>query len=731
MRLPRPALILAAITTLAGGTLLFLLASASANTALFAHNYPLLMVLNALLIASLLIAVLVQLVALRREYKQGVFGARLKSRLLLMLTLMALLPGLLIYGVSLQFVMNSIDSWFDVRVDRALEGGLQLARNVLDDQLNDLHEQAQAMALQLGNQTSISPARLNRLREQNGMDTATVLSASGEVLAHGTHHTDTLMPELPNATQLREARQPHGYAGLEGEASNTLQLRVLVTISDTHTLEPRILQITRLVPTSIAQSASSVEAAYRDYQEISLGRQGLNRIYILALTLTLLLALFAAMMLALFLARRLAAPLLILAEGTQAVAAGDFTPRAELPSHDELGVLTQSFNRMTRQLADARQETERHRTRVEASSAYLESVLANLSSGVMAFDRQFLLRANNRGACSILDDELRAVDNIPLPQWQGHEAFRNAILQGFQPSADATQDEWQQQVEIDSSESAGLSTQVLLVRGSTLPEASGGGYVVVFDDITRLIAAQRSLAWAEVARRLAHEIKNPLTPIQLSAERLQLKLAEKLEPDARAMLTRSTQTIVTQVEALKTMVNEFRDYARMPPAQLLPLDLNALIRDVLELYDHAGVRISTRLLAGLPAIAGDASQLRQVIHNLLTNAQEAEEEAQRQRADYSSAISISTELQGNGRQRVVLAVRDHGNGFPPHILSHAFEPYITTKPRGTGLGLAIVKKIIDEHRGSILLANRPEGGAEIQIHLPVLQAVTPPPSQEV
>lgn len=718
------AIVVIVLISIVGAILLFLLASASANTALFAHNYPLLMGLNAIVVLSLLALVVVQLVALRREYRQGVFGSRLKSRLLLMLALMAVLPGALVYGVSMQFVVNSIDSWFDVRVDSALEGGLSLARNVLDSQLVELTDQAHGMALELGETATAGAIRLNRLREQSGVQTLTLFSVTGQMLENssgGSGESDKLLPEMPTPVQLRQGRQGRGLSLLEGDAASGLILRALVPVpGDALTREPRLLQVTRSVSPSIAKSAASVEAAYRDYQELSLGRHGLNRIYTLTLTLTLLLALFAATALAIFLAKRLAAPLLILAEGTQAVAAGDFTPREALETHDELGVLTQSFNRMTRQLDEARHETERHRSKVEAASAYLESVLANLSSGVMAFDRNFVLRANNRGACTILNDALEAVDDLPLDQWSGHAAFKEAILAGFAGSetVGAQAREWQKQVDIERNDNVGgLPLQVLLLRGSTLPEASGGGYVVVFDDITKLIAAQRSAAWGEVARRLAHEIKNPLTPIQLSAERLQHKLTDKLDPDSQAMLKRATQTIVTQVEALKTMVNDFRDYARMPPAQLQPLDINALILEVLELYENAGVRVNTLLAATLPLIAGDASQLRQVIHNLLTNAQEAAEEAGKdQPASHPEIRVITRRDEKDGG--VLLSVTDNGSGFPPQIMAHAFEPYVTTKAKGTGLGLAIVRKIVDEHQGEIRIANRTPQGAEVTIKLP-------------
>ena len=717
--------VLLIIVAAIGAILLFLLASASANTELFGRNYPLLLGLNAVVVAALLVLVIVQLRTLWREYRLGVFGSHLKSRLLLMLALMAVLPGALVYVVSLQFAINSIESWFDVRVDSALEGGLDLGRTVLDSQLADLTEKARGMALDLGDSGDanvMQATRINRMREQTGVQTATLFSTSGQVLASSSTDPERLLPDLPSAAQLRQGRQGRGLSLVEGDATTGLTLRVLAPVTGSAlTMEPRVLQLTQPVPPAIARSAASVEAAYRDYQELSLGRQGLKRIYTLTLTLTLLLALFAAIALAFFLAKRLAAPLLILAEGTRAVAAGDFTPRAALETDDELGVLTQSFNRMTRLLDDARQQTERHRGEVEAARAYLESVLANMSAGVLAFDREFVLRASNRGASTILGDAIDALEGLPLAEWQGHLALKEAISEEFAGSAGqgAKGKEWQRQLDFERSDGV---PQVLLLRGSTLPEAGGGGFVVVFDDISHLISAQRAAAWGEVARRLAHEIKNPLTPIQLSAERLQQKLAGKLDAESREMLDRSTQTIVDQVVAMKNMVNDFRDYARTPPAQLQPVDLNALVMEVLGLYETSRVRIVTALAPQLPHIAGDPTQLRQVIHNLLTNAEEAAEESTAEAENASAGatagpeILILTRFEDNG---ALLAVSDNGSGFPARILAHAFEPYVTTKAKGTGLGLAIVKKIVDDHRGEISIANRKPRGAEVSIRLPL------------
>jgi len=485
-------------------------------------------------------------------------------------------------------------------------------------------------------------------------------------------------------------------------------VHALATVDNSLGSEPRVLQLTQAVPASIARSAESVAAAHRDYQELQLGRTGLKHIYTLTLTLALLLALFSAVALAFFLAERLARPLLILAEGTQAVAAGDFTPRATVEASDELGVLTHSFNSMTHQLDEARAQAEHHRHEMEATQAYLESVLANLSAGVLAFDLRFRLRAANRGAQAILGDDLAGFEQLRLQEWPRHETLAGAILGGFA----ARGDEWQEQLEIARPDGM---PQALLVRGTVLPASGGGGggHVVVFDDITRLIAAQRSAAWGEVAQRLAHEIKNPLTPIQLSAERLQLKLADQLTGASRELLDRATQTIVNQVEAMKNMVNDFRNYARTPLPQLAPLDLAVLLGEVLGLYEesHAVIAVAPAPTS-LPLVLADANQLRQVLHNVLTNAQDA-------LAGVADARIAITMAQDAGRVR--LTVRDNGPGFAPQILARAFEPYVTTKSKGTGLGLAIVKKIVDDHGGEIRLAS--DHGGEVSIWLPLATQV--------
>ena len=691
-----------------GGILWFLLLmSTAADTVIFSRNYPLLIALNVILALGMVGLVGWQLRTLWRDYQAQVFGARLKLRLMLMFGIIAVLPGALVYGVSVQFVTRSIESWFDVRVEKALESGLHLGRSALDSLLADVVEKGRSMASELSDiQEASRRSALLRLREEKGVQTAALFSVGGQLLSSATSELSTLMPELPSQAQLKQARNSRSIGTVEGD-DGKLFLRVLVPVSARDMFEePRILQLTQPVPTALAHDADAVQGVYRDYQELQLARDGLTRIYALTLTLTVLVALFGAFALAYLMARRLAAPLHILAEGTQAVAQGDFSPRQAIYSGDELGVLTQSFNRMTRQLDEARRETERHRAELESARGYLESILANLSTGVLVFDRRFVLRTVNEGALTILNDDFDGLVSVAVEVWPRQQVLGSFIREQFAATGEP---EWQAQLELERPNGM---PQVLLLRGSRLPEASGGGDVVVFDDVTRLIAAQRSAAWGEVARRLAHEIKNPLTPIQLSAERLQLKLADKLANGDADMLARSTQTIINQVQAMKRMVDDFRDYARLPAPEVAPLDLNGLIREVLGLYEGSSAIIEADLADDLGSVLGDATQLRQIIHNLLRNAEDALE------GHEGARIVLRTE---RGVRHAHLSIADNGPGFPVELLPRIFEPYVTTKARGTGLGLPIVRKIVDEHQGSIEISNAPEGGARIDIRLPLVK----------
>ena len=695
-----------------GGILLFLLAAASANTPLFAEHYPLLLVLNAVIAAALLALVIYQLVVLARQRRAKVFGSLLTFRLLVMFAIIAVLPGVLVYTVSVQFLAKSIESWFDVRVDKALEGGLNLGRAALDAMLSDLARKANSMALDLsGVQGAQQTLVLGRLREQVGVEDALLLTMGGRVLSSASREAVTLVPAMPPATALRRARTSRSYTAIEPQGDQGLLLRVIVPV-DSLSLseETRLLQLTQPVPQSLAEQGESVQSVYHAYKELSLSRQSLRKIYILTLTLTLLLALFSAIALAFLLSRRLSEPLAVLAEGTQAVARGDFSRRAPVTSRDELGVLTQSFNSMTEQLDEARSAAQANHEQLETAKAYLESLLANLSAGVLVFDAGLALRTINRAAENILHEDLSSLLGMPPERWQTLPQVADTLRDQFAKQLEGA---WQRQIE--------LPERVIVLRGSALPVTSGGGYVVVFDDITQLITAQRATAWGEVARRLAHEIKNPLTPIQLSAERLQAKLAGKLSAQDAQALDRATETIVTQVTAMKNMVDDFREYARTPAPVLAPLDINGLVAEVLALYEQSGLQLHTRLEEGLPPACGDRNQLRQVIHNLLQNSQDALAGSPTPRIEVATAF-----VPGPAGGQVWLKISDNGNGFPEAIMQRAFEPYVTTKTKGTGLGLAIVKKIVDEHHGSVNIANRPgldgERGAEVSISLPLAKA---------
>jgi nitrogen fixation/metabolism regulation signal transduction histidine kinase len=764
--------LLAAIAV--GGVLLFLLASASGNTAFFERNYPLLLSINGVIAALLFVLVLalVRRLVLRLRAKQ--FGARMMMRFTVAFALMGVLPGVLIYVVSTQFLSRSIESWFDVRVDRALDSGLTLGRAALDNLKDDVSNKARSWALELSDlPESAQLSQLNRLREQGGVQDALVVSGHGQLIGTSGSRLSELVPEVPSNSELRQARARLIFATIEGEAGALeprfgLRARVVVPIPPPASLstaapaakfgtvrdetkaapplgtialpnETRFLQLIQPVPSSIAANAEALQNGYREYQELSLARKGLQTIYGLTLTLTLLLSIFAAIASSVLLASSMTAPLLQVAEGTKAVAEGDYRQVREFPGNDELNLLTQSFNAMTRQLTEARDQVQTKQREVENAKTYLERVLANLSAGVVVLNKDFHLVTANHGASRILGHSL--MQNTERPLNEIDPALSSALATAFADHAlsASPKDSWQQQVEVKrasaSTSEVGKTRQgaageplMLLARGSRLPLDDGLGYVVVFDDITQVISAQRALAWGEVARRLAHEIKNPLTPIQLAAERLQMKLIEKLSQPDSDVLKRGTSTIVNQVTAMKRMVDDFRDYARVPPARLSPLALNTLVEEVAALYGaEAGAgTIQLSLRPGLPLIEGDATQLRQVIHNLLVNSQDA----LAGRTD--ARINVRTELveieEANTRARAVrLAVEDNGPGFPANILRRAFEPYVTSKSSGTGLGLAMVKKIVDEHGARIEVVNRGTahtGGAIVTIVFRRLAEVT-------
>ncbi len=712
----------------AGLVLAFLLSVATNSPALYERHYVWLFWVNVTVAALLLLVVGIASVRLVLRVRRRKFGSRLLLKLAAIFALVGVVPGLLIYTVSYQFVSRSIESWFDVKVESALDAGLNLGRGTLDALVNELAQRTRgaaeklaeggagstAAALVEGRPGSATTLALERLREQLAAQEVAIVNASGQTLLAASNSA-ALLPERPTPALLRGARLQRVVGVLEGldedaGAATQGRIRVLALVPSANFAlaeQERYLMVRQLLPATLSTNALAVQSAYREYQQRALARDGLRRMYIGTLTLALVLAVFGAVLLAALLGNQLARPLLLLAEGVDQVAHGDLSAKPVFASGDELGGLTRSFADMTEQLSEARALVQRSVRQVEGARANLQTILDNLTAGVIVFDRAGLIDTVNPGATRILKLPLSAYRGRRLDEVQGLEVFAKAVWQRFELHAASPEagerDQWQDSFDLQTQDAQGRDrdTLTLLVRGAGMPQ---GARLMVFDDISEVVSAQRTQAWGEVARRLAHEIKNPLTPIQLSAERLQHKLEAKLDSSDQAMLARSVATIVNQVQAMKTLVNEFRDYARLPAAQMKPLDLNALVSEVLGLYvtAHDAGRLHAELGAGLPLIVGDGTQLRQVIHNLVQNALDAVAE----QADGRVLVRTEVARTERGDVRAVrLQVIDNGHGFAEKVLKRAFEPYVTTKSKGTGLGLAVVKKIADEHGARIRIAN--------------------------
>ena len=756
--------------------MMFLLAQATGNSALYEPHFERLLVVNLVLAVFLFAIILWMGWRVWSRYRRGRFGSKLLLKLAAAFVLVASVPGALIYLVSYQFVTSSIESWFDVKVETALGAGLNLGRNVLDTMTHDAAIKTQAAGQQLEHTPVFNlNLELERLRQQQNAEHMMLWSQSGERIASAGGALFTASAIAPSPELLAELQQKPVLASIEGLEASTdadiadaqteqkLQQQLsrharivaytMVRSSGFGLLEQAwILQVVQPLPQELLQNALMVQDANREYQERALARSGMTRMFIGTLTLTLILAVFGAVLLAAVLATQLARPLLMLAEGVKQVAQGDLSPKQVYEVDDELGGLTRSFSMMTQQLADAQQALTSSVAELDASRAELQTILDNLSSGVMVLDGEGHVLSLNPAAERILQVTESDLIGHELAGFAGLEQLALAVGSQFElmqegedlaPPVDNTQEQdeelleerfrskttseyWQQTVELNPGSHAGLQQDntTLMLRGVKLPVPElQGARLLVFEDISAIISAQRAQAWGEVARRLAHEIKNPLTPIQLSAERMEIKLMDSLPAQQQAILAKSVRTIVEQVDAMKRLVNEFRDYARLPTAELARTDLNALVTDVVQMYEATETAQSVPVVMELDPecqpVMADAQQLRQVIHNLVQNAQDAHEHA----GMAHRPVLLQTQWRPMTR-RVRLSIKDEGGGFPEHILVRAFEPYVTTKSKGTGLGLAVVKKIADEHGARLKVGNRePVGeisGAQVSLLFPPL-----------
>jgi nitrogen fixation/metabolism regulation signal transduction histidine kinase len=698
------------------GLTLFLLHRATQDPEQFGRFYPALLVISGTELVVLVVLIGGNLARLVRQVRSQATGSRLSVRLIVVFVLLAVAPVSVVYYFSLEFLRRGIDNFFDVSVDSALTSAITLSRSSIDERMRDQLRSTERVAQRLSDVgVTQAPYVLDEFRDSLAATELTLLTASGRIVATSGANALAIVPNQPHDTILLQLRQGHSYVGLDPMGEEGLHVRVVVNVPRAdRSQEPYVLQSLVAVPGRISKLLDAVQNGYAQYEEMGFMRGPLKFIFTLTLSLVLVLTLFAAVWAAFYSARRLVAPIRVLAIGTRLVSAGDYGKRLPLVSNDELGFLVQSFNEMTKKIAQARDEAARSQTQAEGQRRYLEAVLGRLSSGVLVIDERRNLRTANAVAGQILGTDIEKRTGQPLQALIAESPLLGYLINAITPHLDAGRQEWREEVTVFGAS----GRQVLMCRGAALGSGGAGNraHVVVFDDITALVQAQRDAAWGEVARRLAHEIKNPLTPIQLSAERLRHKYLKSMSEKDAEVLDRATHTIVQQVEVMKEMVKAFSEYARTPKLELRRLDLNRLVDDVVELYrgHHGAASVETSLDPALPPVEADTGRLRQLLHNLIKNAQEATAEG----ASPWLRVATAQPAKDSGMRAVELTVEDNGPGIPEELVGRIFDPYVTTKPKGSGLGLAIVKKIVEEHGGSILAQNRTEGGARIIVRLP-------------
>jgi len=701
-------------------TSLYLMSAATQNSQEFGRVFILLLLINVVALVLLLVLIGANLVRLVRQYRGRATGSRLTVRLVIIFVFLTLVPVSVVFYFSLGFIQRGIDSWFDVRIEQALDDTLKLTRLSLDERKRDLMQRSERMAQTLAQQIPANglDAVINTLRYQYDVQDLTLLDMQGRVLAYSSNDIEDLSPQLPDKMMLRQLSRQGSYLGQDQLSEDKLALRILMPVQGHQVGQEWVLQARYPLSDRINRLTDSVQSAFAEYRQLTLLRDPLKFSFSLTLSLVLLLTCLTAVWAAFFAARRLVAPIRALAIGTRAVAAGDYHKQLPQHSHDELGFLVQSFNDMTRRIAQSRDEAESSQLLAERERAYLRAVLGRLSSGVLTLDRRYTIRTANVSSGQVLGVDFKDFVGQSLKKLVQEHDWLESFVTTIGRHLDEGQEDWREEVIIFGKQ----GRKVLMCGGAALPGVGGrqAGHVIVFDDVTALVQAQRDAAWGEVARRLAHEIKNPLTPIQLSAERLRQKYLDSL-PDAEAeLLDRLTHTIIQQVEVMKKMVQAFSEYAYVPQLQLGRLALNEVIGEVLDLYYASShqAQIETQLEADLPLLEADSGRIRQLLHNLIKNSLEAIADIR----DGKLRILTRRKVENRGT-RIELRIEDNGPGIPETMLAQVFEPYVSSKAKGSGLGLAIVKKIVEEHGGQVRVYNLSAGGACVDIQFPVDPAV--------
>ncbi|MGH8139498.1 MAG: ATP-binding protein, partial [Steroidobacteraceae bacterium] len=694
---------------------LLLLAKSVQNSSAFDRLQPWILLLNLTGVVALTILLARKLWQLIRDYRDHVPGSRLTARTVSIFGALVVAPLLIVYLFSLDFLNRGIDSWFKVEIKQGLSDALVLSRAALDLRMREYSARTEQLAHSLSSSSQAEiQQRIEDERRTTGGIEIVLFGEHERIIAASVENPLETLPSRPPSDLVRQVTQRRPYVSLEPQANGEYLIRTAAPLSDSGTnSEIRYIVAVYQVPAQLSALSEAVQHSYSQYGELAALREALKSGFRLTLTLVLLLAMLAAIYGAIYSAQRLIRPVQDLIAGTRAVGKGDFGTRLPLPSRDEMGFLVHSFNDMTKRLRRAREEATRSQQAVERERERLAIILARLSTGVLAVDRTLTVRMANQAAGAILGTDLSTATSRSLPELAGGNDRLGQFVAALAVRFAAGRDEWREQLDLDGE--AGRRT--LMCACTPLPgEGSDMGYVIVFDDITALLQAQRDAAWGEVARRLAHEIKNPLTPIQLSAERMRRRFLGSMSPRDAEILDRSTRTIVSQVEAMQQMVNAFSEYARAPEMKITRFSLNQLVTEVADLYrsQDSPATIRLDLDDNIEAIEADRGRVRQIFNNLVTNALESLE------AVAAPQLEIGTRLEyGGDAAYAVVTVCDNGPGFQRELLGRVFDPYVTSKPKGTGLGLAIVKKIVEEHGGRIDADNRPEGGARVRVVLPV------------